>query len=247
MNKLLFWKWRNVHSSHGPTWQNQPPPNVQWLKFCVTAVDGRGLLAPGEALPGARTLAWAARQWVSVLQHSGGPRPEPHLQGRAGHRPGNLGEVLPKSGLLGSAANTSECSGVWRDRWERICLLFLVILLLGIKEFLKQRSLTLFPPASKDDRKCLFFDGRDGGATLSALSLFFFRARQMSRVNSWCMLTFLQSTSSQSTLWDFNLHAELNAVTSKCSKSSNWTSSSPAVDLNESNWHDIDSVFHTLL
>lgn len=43
-----------------------------------------------------------------MLQHSGGPRPEPHLQGRAGHRSGHLGEILPKSRLLGGAADQSE-------------------------------------------------------------------------------------------------------------------------------------------
>lgn len=49
-----------------------------------------------------------------MLQYSGWPWSEPHLQGRAGHGPRYLGEVLPKSCLLGSAANTCEYFHTWQ-------------------------------------------------------------------------------------------------------------------------------------
>ena len=124
-------------------------------------MDGRGLLAPGEALLGAGALSGAAGQRVSVLQYSGRPRPEPHLQGRAGHGPGPLGEVLPESRLLGGAANTSEY--LRRGRFFillksrpvlRSCRC-LMCAELGLKESSEQESLSQQPQRATRSIWCL--------------------------------------------------------------------------------------------
>lgn len=85
-------------------------PLFSLLLLCLlcAAMDGGGLLAAGEALPGPGALARGAGQRLPVLQHPGGPRPEPHLPGGAGQRPGHVGEVLPESRLPGGAADTGE-------------------------------------------------------------------------------------------------------------------------------------------
>lgn len=97
--------------------------------FSFAAMDGRGLLAAGEAVPGPGALARAAGQRLAVLQHPGGPRPEPHLPGGAGQRPGHVGEVLPESRLPGGAADTGESEAEaesshlrrpWGFTWSRL-------------------------------------------------------------------------------------------------------------------------------